>query len=508
MASRLRSSVVPYLIFLGLTLPAIRALPIWDGMYYFACVLRATQPPFSFADFSCADHPPGFLFLAGWPQYFLHGSAVALNLADIAWMCLAIAGASRLVQALVGDTASAWEKALVVSLFASAPLVIAVTYHFSTDLGLLVFYPWVIDRMLRRKQLQTLLAGVGLVFSKETGVALYAIVWLVGVMPSARRIFAGERRRDELTRAAALLVPLLLFAMYLLARHLQGLPWINSDGDWESNFGPATLAGYAIILLLNFSWLLWGVPLGAFLVRCLQPGRRRLLSLGGQEIQLGFILLISTLVLTRRVPYENPRYFVTTYLPLLLFSYILLLKARVDGRVRLGYLAVLLVLNVASNYFSFDPISVARFGSARYGAMQMYCHYGSTERSCWGQDQMVYNQQFLQLQAAQNVLFRELRPMSDTTFVVSPFATSYMHSPLDAATFEKTERGGNTVNPRFVTADVVANEEPKPAELYVLEYPRLGAAGRRKLQPAYHVVGEAAYGTSRLKIRVTTMSRN
>ena len=91
---------------------------------------------------------------------------------------------------------------------------------------------------------------------------------------------------------------------------------------------------------------------------------------------------------------------------------------------------------------------------------------------------------------------------------MSPFATSYMHSALDADSLEKTERGGNTVNPRFVTADVVASEEPKPAELYVLEYPRLGSASRRKLQAAYHVINEAAYGTSRLKIRVTTMSRN
>ena len=208
------------------------------------------------------------------------------------------------------------------------------------------------------------------------------------------------------------------------------------------------------------------------------------------------------------MPFENPRYFVTTYLPLLLFSYVLLRKARVAARLRLAYLGLLLALNVASNYFSFDPISVARFGSAKYGGMQMYCHYGRAERSCWGQDQMVYNQQFLELQAAQNILFRELRPSSDTTFVVSPFATSFMHSPLDADSFEKTERSGHTLKPRFVTVDVVAAEEPKPAELYVLEYPRLGAAGRRKLEPSYHVVSEAAYGTSRLKIRVTTMSRN
>ncbi len=508
MALPARSWYVPYLIFLGLTLPWVRALPIWDGMYYFSCVLRATQPPFPFADFSCADHPPGYLFLAGWPQYFLHGSAVALNLADIAWMCLSIGGVWRLLQTLVGDSVSRAEKALVVSLFASAPLVVAVTYHFSTDLGLLVFYPWVIDGMLRRNLVQTLLAGTGLVFSKETGVGLYAIVWLVGVAPSARRILAGDRRLEELARGGALLVPLLLFGFYLLARQHGGLAWFNDEGAFETGLGPATLTGYAIILLLNFNWALWGFPLLAYIVGWLRSADRRLLSLDGKQIQVGFILLISTLALTRKVPYENPRYFVTSYLPLLLFSYSLLRKARVDARLRLAYLGLLLALNVGSNYFSFDPISVARFGVARYGGMQMYCHYGSAERSCWGQDQMVYNQQFLELQAAQNVLFRELRPTSDTTFVVSPFATAFMHSPLDADSFEKTERGGNTVTPRFVSVDVVAKEEPKPATLYVLDYPRLGAAGRRRLEPNYHVVSEASYGTSRLKIRVTTMSRN
>jgi hypothetical protein len=349
---------------------------------------------------------------------------------------------------------------------------------------------------------------MGLVFSKETGVGLYAIVWLVALAPSVRRILGGDRRLEELARGGALLVPLLLFGFYLLARQHGGLAWFNDEGAFETGLGPSTLTGYAIILLLNFNWVLWSLPLAAYISRWLRPKNRRLPALDGNEIQVGFILLISTLALTRKVPFENPRYFVTTYLPLLLFSYILLRKARVAARLRLAYLGLLLALNVGSNYFSFDPISAARFGSAKYGGMQMYCHYGSAERSCWGQDQMVYNQQFLELQAAQNVLFRELRPTSHTTFVVSPFATSYMHSALDADSLEKTERGGNTVNPRFVTADVVASEEPKPAELYVLEYPRLGSASRRKLQAAYHVINEAAYGTSRLKIRVTTMSRN
>jgi hypothetical protein len=43
---------------------------------------------------------------------------------------------------------------------------------------------------------------------------------------------------------------------------------------------------------------------------------------------------------------------------------------------------------------------------------------------------------------------------------------------------------------------------------HVLECPRLSGADRRKHEPTHHVVNEVAYGTSRLKIRVTTMSRN
>src|SRR5262245_33772193 len=106
------SARLPYLAFLALTLPWLRAMPIWDGMYYFKCVLRATQPPFAFSDFSCADHPPLYLMLAGWPQYLVHGSALALNLANVAWMCVGIAGVARLATTIFGEGVDPVEQAL------------------------------------------------------------------------------------------------------------------------------------------------------------------------------------------------------------------------------------------------------------------------------------------------------------------------------------------------------------------------------------------------------------
>ncbi len=500
-------AAVPYLVFLGLALPWLAAVPIWDGMYYYDCVLRATQPPYPLSAFSCADHPPGYLMLAGWPQYLLPGSVVALNLANLAWMCVGIAGLAQLVETLAGEAASALEKALVVTVFASAPLVVAVTYHFAADQGLLVFYPWVLDALLRGRPAQAFVAGVGLTFSKEPGLGLYGIAWLALVLPGARELLAPERRRAWLRKAALLLLPVVPAGLYLAWRLLAGMGLFNREAEFAPGEGGGMAAGWAIILLLNFSWLLWGGPLLAWALRWLQPARRAALVPAPVELQLALVLLLVGLALARTAPYQNPRYFVTTLVLLLPLAHGLLRRALPPGA-RAAFLLLLVGLQLAANRATLDPVSVAAFGSVNYGRMKLHCRYWDLEeKGCWGRDQLVYNQQFLEVQAAQDVLFRELRPAPGTTFVVGRYANYLMHGALDAQSFRRRLAGGPVVEPRFVTAEELAGDERDPETLYVLEYPRLGATGLPELKRRYRVVREAAYGTRRFRIRVTELRR-
>lgn len=492
--------LLPYALFLALALPWLRAMPIWDGMYYFDCVLRATAPPYPFSAFSCADHPPGYLLLAGWPQYFLHGSAVALNVANVAWMLFGIAGVARLV-ALVGDEAgAAIERALVVAVFASAPLVVAVTYHFSADAGLLAFFPWALDGLLRRRTGQALLAGTVLVLAKEPGLGLYGIAWLASLALAWR-----SRDRDWLRRGLVLVLPMLAAAVYVAVREERGFALIDQEARFNPGLGAGTAGGLAIVLLLNFTWVLWSVPLAACLLRRLSGARD--VRLSPREWCLAFVWVAVVAALTRFVPFRNPRYFVTAYVPLLLVSYALLRRA-MPSTVRAAFLVLVIVLNLAASDRTVDPVSIAAFGAAKYGEMRLHCRYWEPDKGCWGRDQIVYNRQFLEVQAAQNALFRDLRPTSDTTFVVAPDATYFMHGALDPESFERTAREGPVVTPRFLTATEVL-AEARPAEtLYVLNYPRLGFTGIPRLERRYHVVERAAHGTPRLEIPVTVMRRN
>ncbi len=500
-------AAVPYLVFLGLTLPWLRAVPIWDGMYYYDCVLRATQPPFPLSAFSCAHHPPGYLFLAGWPQYLLPGNVLALNLANIAWMCVGIAGLARLCETLVGESAGAVEKTMLVTVFSSAPIVVAVTYHFSADQGLLVFFPWVLDGLLRGRLVQAFLAGIGLTFAKEPGIGLYGIAWLAVLLPGARELLDRERRRAWVRKAAVLLLPALPAAFYLAWRLFAGMELFNREAEFGPGQGAGLASGWAIILLLNFSWVLWGVPLLAYALRWLQPARRAGLALAAVELQLGLVFLLGGLALTRTAPFQNPRYFVTLLVPLLPLAHGLLRRAAPRGA-RVAFLTVLIALHLAGHRATVDPVSRAAFGAVPYGRMQMHCRYWDLgERGCWGRDQLVYNQQFLEIQAAQNVLFSQLRPAAGSTFVVGRYANYLMHGPLDPATFERTLSPGPTVALRFVTVDELAGDERDPETLFVLEYPRLGATGLPQLKRRYRVVREAAHGTSRFRIRVTELRR-
>jgi hypothetical protein len=254
--------------------------------------------------------------------------------------------------------------------------------------------------------------------------------------------------------------------------------------------------------------VLWAVPLIGYALASRLSATARGLGLVENERRVGLIFLLDTLALTWVVPVQNPRYFVTAFVPLLLLSHALLRRVTPQGP-RLAFLGLLIGLNLAASRHTVDPVSIAAFGSAPYGAMRMHCRYWEPDADggCGGRDRLVYNQQFLELQAAQNAVFREIRPTADTTFVVGRYATYLMHGPLDADTFEKTRRDGNRVEPRFVTVDELAGDDSDPETLYVLHYPRLGFTGLQKLRRRYRVVDETAHGTARLKIPVTVLRR-
>jgi hypothetical protein len=205
------------------------------------------------------------------------------------------------------------------------------------------------------------------------------------------------------------------------------------------------------------------------------------------------------------VSYQNPRYFAAAFPPLLLVSWMLLRKAG-PGALRLGFLGMVIGLQIAANYSTLDPVSIAAFGNTSYGRMRMHCRYWG-EGGCWSLDQLVYNQQFLEIQAAQDAVFRALRPSPDATFVVGRWARDWLNGPRDPETFERTERDGETLKTRFVTFEQLAGNDTDPEILYVLDFPRVGATGLPLLRRRYKVVSQNAYGTSRLKIPVTVLRR-
>ncbi len=483
--------VLPVALVAALAFRWLGAVPIWDGLYYYDCVLRATAPPYPASAFVCADHPPAYLFLAGWPQYLFHGSALALNLANLAWLLFGIAGYARLIE-VVAPEASRIERTLAVSAFASAPLVLAVTLHFAADEGLLVFLPWVLDGFVRRRLVQTLAAGVLLVLSKEPGIALYGVAWVGAV--------ALERPTPR--RAATLLAPLAPALLYLALRWLSGVNPVNTEAT--PSLGRNLLAGVAFVAVLSFAWVAWLLPAAGWVVSRLR--RAPSAPWGDAERYLWIVAALSMAALGALVPFHNARYFAAALVPLLAAAYGLL--RRVTGAsLRIAFLLGLVGLQLAAQYDTLDPVSSAAFGRAPWGTMRLHCRFLEEAEGCRGRDQLVYNQQFLELGKAQDALFQELRPSSDATFVVAPDATYLMHTPLDPATFAKTLRGGSVLTPRVVTVADLEKADDWPETLYVLNYPRLGFTGLPKLQRRYDVTATATYGTARFRIPVTTLKR-
>lgn len=513
------------LIFVALVAPHLGAVPIWDSrVYYDWCLLPGISGAFHPLNFNCFGHPSMLYMLLFAPlQWISGGSALLLNLTNVALGCVAIAAFWILTGELWPGDSSRGDRFLGTAILAAWPAAVANSLSMNPDYGVFVFFLLYLAALIKERIPTAALAGMFLVLSKEAGVVLYGLTTLLYVLLFARRNPAsGESTWSWICRHVLLLLPAIAYlanigltltrdqpviwggAAATLPRVLKRFFFFNPGEILAGRYGP-------LIWILSMSWILTACLLAALLKTAFRwRVRGSFRGEGRQRRALVFVLLLFPVAvygLTRYETFSHARYLLALA-PLFILAFVeslhILLARPLPRR---ALLAATLLLLLASNFRTVDPVSRRLWGTFPFGRHQLL-ELTSWTNECCGRsmDQLVYNLEYLKFDEILSAIFTDLRPTYRKTFVGSEHAEL---TRVGAVTAEgrRTLRH-DSLRIRCLMIDDVDRRRVPPESVYFVAFPNLdNGPDFQRLRRMYSVESVKTYERSGYAIPVYTMRR-
>lgn len=459
--------------YVALLLPYLRFIPFWDGAAYFLCVTDAVRADvFSLTNFHCAGHlSTVYLLLLGVTQYLDLGNITPVHLVNMLIGLGGIWGVSAILRSVHNgdqqhDAVSLW---LTTAIYAVMPLSVAHVLHVNLDFPVLSFFAIFLACLLRRYRTGAILAGVAMIFSKETGAAIYIATSALFILFQVVRLDGTLRDTGrKMLRLTYLAIPgaiLVGYYSYFRFTSSRDLTWSGSSPQealsTALNFNLANEGFRALLLdifVLNFHWIPSAAILAFLLHRTfalltrrhdahgLSPEARRL------RVFSFLLLLAAAYVVTRIRPWNNARYVLAAYMPLIVCFSVALQSLLRSTLVKRGILVGLLLLVFASNFRTIDPVSRAVYGTFRFGSHTMLDMSKMIGPRWSRRDQLVYNLEFTKLFQLERHIFAAIRPTRSTVILTGAYGVFLLPPYVDDTSFEPTLRHENSIPLQMIDA--------------------------------------------------------
>lgn len=500
--------------------------PIWDGGYYFNCVIGVVSAPFILENYNCSGHPSFlYTFLLSLGQYLDKGSIVYLHLTNISLFIISTIFFYSLLTLFSVDKARRVEKILMGCCFAVYPFFTANIVNVSPDIGVLVFSILVLWAFLYKKVLWAAILGWFLVFSKESGLVIYVYLvifyWLFIVF--SWQPIKINRNKIKIGQIALLLAPLIAFIILAVSMRTYLSNHIGFSDLFDNLLGGFSLANkqyqanFILVLVLGFNWIMSVIILAGIVVslaRFFKQSRKiswkdSYTAERKRSLYILAVFLATMFTLTLYKIYINVRYYMLLY-PLLFLLFYNLLPVVVRNRyVRVGILGVYCFLLLLSNYLMLDPVSRMIFGTFKFGnrdILKMTSYTG--EPDGYGKDQLIYNLQYTNFQYATNEIFLSLKPTNNNVFVVHEQVNWNFIDALDSRTYKRTYRErSKKIIPVIVETEQFLKGLNRPQKIYFIEYPNFeNSADLVRLSKEYDVVEVRRLGREEYFIPVYEMT--
>ena len=497
----------------GVLFWAIRAgylshVPVWDAAeYYLTCLVPAAEGSFSFARLNCSGHPSAAYILPfALIERFFPGRVELINLLNsllaFAAIGLFVASANRLKEGGL----SRLDQIGLAALLAVNPFLHANTLHFSIDIGIYFFFSLLLYSVLSGRVWLAALSGVGLSFSKETGILIFLLTmgyWLW--------IWRGQLKNEKPLRLVMGGVPLVfvIFAAITLLGG-EGFVWLKKSGGHVEQSGnvflkalqfldDTSLAYFNSIFVINFNWLFTLVTLVAVF---------RVKNKVTQQAAIFFFLL--AVVLTRYKTFNNTRYFLSLY-PLMILNFSLALSDLVaEFKLRRAVYALMVALTGISCFLTVDPLARLVFDTFSTGQRRLLAMTSFTGECCgYGRDQLTYNYEFTRLGELQDQLYARLKVTNETVIAQHEILNWRVNAPVDPITLRRSFKPTATITPKYRSPQQVYAELPS-AFTYLLSPTIPERAHRAEYAPLlekYRVTGEDTISESGYELRYVTFQR-
>lgn len=483
-------------VFAAIVLSQLSYIPIWDGQGYAMCIMDFPLFPLSVENARCFGHPSiAYVWYQRLFQLLSPGSVPLLFVANLVLVGLTALSFNRLLRFLFPHQ-SLLEQAASIALLIFTPVLTIHVFHITPDLGTVCFFTIYLSLLLRKKYRLAALAGTALCFSKEVGAGVYVaslIALPVLIAPYVREA-RGLRQYARIIRTfLPLLLPVIVIGVYFMTRHslegANGAMWnefsYSRSDTWRlllsSDISDPSFATFLFdIFALNFQWILTGVIAIASMRFMLRAAAGIFPQVSSEQVSrflFLILMMIATVYITTRLrPWNNARYTLLC-LPIfiLLFQYALTSLA-MKKNIREGFLSILTMLFLLSNFFTFDPLSRAYFSVFEVNGRQML-NMNSTLNTGYalGRDEMAYNLEFVSVTDSLRKIVEEVKPTPDTIFFTGiglGFQLPFVRSEDKKFTLNRSDSFSlRTIEDAAVTGDT--NFLKDQQKVYYVEFPNL-----------------------------------
>ncbi len=447
-----------------LLLPFLRFVPFWDGASYFVCMMNAVRAAtFSLPNFQCDGHfSTVYLLMLSVTQYLDFGNVTLVHLLNIFIGCGGIWAVSTIVRFVHRNQHDALSLWLITAVYAFMPLAVSHALQLNLDFPVMSFFAMFLACLLRGYRVGAVLAGIAMIFSKETGAVVYMGTTALFVLHQIARKHGTIREMSrKATQYIYLGIPFVILVVYyttfkFISNH--DLTWYGtSPKDALSTAFDLNMYDEGIramlfdIFVLNFNW----IPSVFIVVFLLQRLFKLVLKplpttdnagvTMRTHILLFCLLLTAVYIVTRVRPWNNARYILVAY-PALVVCFSIALHALIRSKiVRHTILVCLLLLLILSNFRTIDPVSKRVFHTFKFGSHEMLDMSLMIGPRWSRRDQLVYNFEFTKLFELERRIFRDIQPTRSTVILTGAYGVFLMPANVDDTTFEPTLRRDSTI---------------------------------------------------------------
>lgn len=467
-------------VFAGIPALYFSYVPIWDGWQFSRCYLTAALT----GSLWCFDHS-AFVhtFLLGLTQkpdpgnfYFIYGANIILGVLGL--ICL-----RALLRRLCKDSLSPVNITLLSFVFGFAPVFLVQIVQPSLDYTLPIYLIMTLLFLYSGRFFFAALAGVLMVFTKESGFMLYGVsVFLYVPLMLIKGSLAWKDKKKFIYIVTVLSIPIVLFVvyMYMTPKTQIGDSWLDGILKMLKFYivDPVIAAQLVSLLVLNFNWILTGIIIAGLLLlgmNYLRGGGRIEAGLGFYDRIYFYLLFILFIYFLTRIPmWNNPRYMLPVYpvLAILFADAVSVLFKRQS--VVTCIVAAVLVLLCISSFRTIDPVSKRIMGTFMFGSHEILRMTSLKDDSgSYGRDQLVYNFEFTEIHYLTEKIYQTVG--TDKLFVAAPYSTwTNAFISINKETGKRMMYGEGLVNARWAFSDSLIKKRHFPEEIYFISYPHMG----------------------------------